>query len=309
MESRRILSAILKLWVLAIIAVALYFLWQQRSAPPLASTVEAAEQVKHTSVEVRIGSIHKMTLHDELVTFGYVEPEPATADKPAAEANITVDWPAVVSEVDCTEGQAVKKGQTLFIYKNNSVSSPIEGTVIALNIRPGEVALPTTTAIKIVDLNRLVVAADIPSWQISQISLGHPARIELPATQKTFDGNVQLVDRAADPATNLVSVDIAIPPNSDLRPGQFAKVSIVTKETPDALVVPADAIVRDSQGISYVALVSDDHKQATLKRVEPGLRQDDWVQISADGLSPDQIIVTGGAFGLLFKSDISVLNP
>jgi membrane fusion protein (multidrug efflux system) len=111
--------------------------------------------------------------------------------------------------------------------------------------------------------------------------------------------------------TNLVSVDIAIPSGSDLRPGQFANVAIATKEIPDALVVPADAIVHDAENIPYIALVSDDHKQATLKRVEPGLREGDLIQITADGLSADQTIVTGGAYGLLLKSktDINVLNP
>src|SRR5580692_3446518 len=98
MQSGRIVSAILKLWVLAMIAGALYFLWQERTAPPLASDVEAAEQVKHTNVEVRIGTIQKMTLHSYVVGFGNVEPEPASDRMPAADARITVDWPAVVSD-------------------------------------------------------------------------------------------------------------------------------------------------------------------------------------------------------------------
>jgi hypothetical protein len=308
MQPRSILSFILKFWVLAMIMAALIVLYFNRTAPPLASEVEAAERVKHTSVEVRIGSIHKMSLHDELVAFGYVEPEPATTDKPSAEANITLDWPAVVSDVACVEGQAVRKGQTLLISKSVPVTSPIDGTVVAINIHPGEIALPTITAVRVVDLNRLVVAASVPSWQISQLSIGQPARIDLPA-QRAVDGNVQRIDRAADPMTDLVSVDISIPSGSDLRPGQLTKVSIATKEIPDALVVPADAIVHDTEDNPYIALVSEDHKQATLKRVQPGLREGDFVQITADGLSPDQTIVTGGAYALLFKSDINVLNP
>ena len=113
MEANRIVSAVVKLWVLAFIGGALYFLWKDRAAPPLASQIEAAENITHTNVEVRIGTIRKMTLHGYVVGFGNVEPAPATGDQAAADARVTVDWPVVVSEVRCVEGQHVEKGQTL----------------------------------------------------------------------------------------------------------------------------------------------------------------------------------------------------
>jgi RND family efflux transporter MFP subunit len=202
----------------------------------------------------------------------------------------------------------------LFISKDVGINSPIDGTVVAVNIHAGEVALPTTTAVEVMDLHRLVVAANIPAWQAAEFSIGRPAHIQIPAQPPqpapvTLDGNVQRVDSSADPATNCVSTDISIPENANLRPGQLVQITIIAKEIPDALVVPADAIVRDSQDIPHVALVSDDHKQAILKRITPGLREGDWVQITGDGLAPNQTIVTGGAYGLLFRSDITVLNP
>jgi multidrug efflux pump subunit AcrA (membrane-fusion protein) len=310
MQSRQIVSAILKLWILAMIAGALYFLWQERVAPPLANDVEAAEEVKHTNVEVRIGTIQKMTLHGFIVGFGNVEPEPATAQLPAADARITVDWPAVISRVNCVEGEHVAEGQTLFTSRSFPYVSPIDGTVVAVNIHTGEVALPTTTAIEVMDTDRLVVAANIPAWQASQITAGQAAQIEIPtAGSATLDAKVERIDRAADPKNSLVSVDITVPPNKEIRPGQFARVNIVSQQNPDCLVVSADAIVHDSQDVPYVGIVSDDRKQAILKRVELGLREGDWVQVTADGLAADQTIVTGGAYGLLFKSDITVLNP
>jgi len=325
MESTKIVSAALKLWVLLILGGALYFLWRERAAPPLASEIEAAEQIKHTDVEVRIGTITKMTLHGYVVGFGTVEPAPATTDAAAAEARVTVDWPAVVCQVRCVEGQHVDKGQTLFVAKSarriggtsdageEPVTSPIGGTVVALNIHPGEVALPTTTAVQIVDLDRLVMAAGIPAWQAAAIWAGQRAQIEIPADPANgsivkFDSKVERVDGAADAKTNLVSVDIAIPPGRGVRPGQFGRVSIIDKEQPDCLVAPADAIVRDALDRPYLGIVSDDRKQAVLKPVQTGLRDGDWVQVTAEGLEPDQTIVVSGAYGLLFRSDIRVLN-
>ncbi len=314
MESTKIVAAAVKLWVLLILAGAIYFLWwEERTAPPLASDIERADQIKHTDVEVRIGTIRKMALHGYVVGFGNVEPAPATADAPAAEARVTVDWPAVVSEVRCVEGQHVDKGQLLFVSKSFPTRSPIGGTVVAIDIHPGEVALPTTTAVDIVDLDRLVLAAGIPAWEAAEISAGQTAEIEIPADPTNgaslkFDSKVQRVDRAADAKTNLVSVDSAIPPGLGVRPGQFGRVSIISKEQPDCLVVPADAIVRDALDRPYVGMVSEDRKQAILKPVTPGLRDGDWVQVTAEGLEAGQTIVVGGAYGLLFRSDIRVLD-
>jgi hypothetical protein len=67
--------------------------------------------------------------------------------------------------------------------------------------------------------------------------------------------------------------------------------------------------VRDSLDRPYVGVVSDDHKQATLRLIRPGLREGDWVQISGDGIEADETIVTGGAYALQYRNDIHVLNP
>ncbi|HEY1921527.1 MAG TPA: efflux RND transporter periplasmic adaptor subunit [Tepidisphaeraceae bacterium] len=325
MESSKTVSAILKLWVLLLAAAALYYIWQDRSAPQLAGQVEQAEEITHTDVAVRIGAIQKMTLHGYIVGYGNVEAAPATADKPAAEARVTVNWPANVLQVLCIEGQHVDEGQKLFVIKSarlsvdnqpasETVTSPISGTVVSIDIHPGEAALPTTTAVRIVDLDRLVVAIGIPAWQANAISAGQNAKVEIPADAKngslaTFESKVERVDPAVDPKTNLVSVDISVPHGQSVRPGQFARVSVAQQEKPDCLVVPADSIVRDSLDRPFVAIVSDDHKQATLKLVEPGLRDGDWVQVTAPGLEAGQTIVVSGAYGLLFRSDIKVLNP
>jgi multidrug efflux pump subunit AcrA (membrane-fusion protein) len=326
MQANRIVSAAAKLWVLAFIGAALYFLWKDRAAPPLASQIEAEENITHTNVEVRIGTIKKMTLHGYAVGFGNVEPAPATVDQSAADARITVDWPAVVSEVRCVEGQHVDKGQTLFVARpanfsaatsepgDNAVMSPIGGTVVSLDIHPGEVALPTKTAAEVVDLDRLVVAAGIPPWQAAAISAGQQATVEVPAdpvrgSSLKFDSVVERVDHAVDPKTNLVSVDIAIPPGQRARPGEFARASILYMQQADCLVVPADAIVRDALDRPFIGIVTEDRKQATLRPVFPGLREGDWVQVTGDGIAADQTIVVGGAYALQFRNDINVLNP
>jgi membrane fusion protein, multidrug efflux system len=323
MEATRIVSAVVKLWVLALVAGAIYFLWRGQAKPPLAGQLEEEENIAHTNVDVKIGTIRKMTLHGYVVGYGNVEAEPAMKDQPAADARITVDWPAIVSEVRCVEGQHVDKGQALFVSRperfpaeavSETSTSPIRGTIVSLNIHAGEVALPNQTAVEVVDLDRLVVATGIPAWQAAEIAVGQQASVEVPADPTRgslikFDSKVERIDRAVDPKTNLISVDIAVPAKLDLRPGQLARASIISSERPDCLVVPADAIVRDALDRPFVGVVSDDHKQAVLKLVEPGLREGDWVQVTGNGIAADETIVVGGAYALQYRNDINVLNP
>lgn len=316
MEPKKVVAGAVKLWVLAILAGAIYFLWGQRVKPPLENDIEAAEEIKHTDVEVHIGQIREMALREYVVGYGSVEPEPATAEAPAAEARLTLDWPpGYVEEVKCIEGQQIQKGDVLLTpRRGQNITSPIAGTVVALNVHSGEVAGPGETAVDIVDLDRLVMAVGVPAWEAAGIEPGKLATVDIPAdpaggADVRFSGSVERVDRAADPRTNLVSVDIAIPAGSHVRPGQFGKANIVRHEEADCLVVPADAIVRDGLDRPYIALVSDDQKQATLQMIRPGMREGDWVQVIGDGLAAGQTIVTGGAYGLLFRSDIKVMNP
>jgi membrane fusion protein, multidrug efflux system len=338
MESSNTLWTILKVWVLLLAAGVLYYIWSNRAAPQLENQIEQEQETPVTNVAVRIGAIKQMTLHGYVVGYGNVEPEPATADHPAAEARVTIAWPAVISEVRCVEGQQVDKGQALFVVDRNifgseigrlrkllgdtqpatipdelTVTSPIAGTVAALDVHPGEVALPTAAAVDIVNTDRLDLRVSIPAWQAGSISPGQQASIDLPADPATsstpIDSTVQRIDPGVDPKTNLATVDVGVPAHRKIRPGEFGRVSIASESLPDCLVVPADSIVRDSLDRPFIAMVSDDHKQATLKLVEPGLREGDWVQVKAAGLAAGQTIVTTGAYGLLFQSGITVLNP
>jgi RND family efflux transporter MFP subunit len=210
------------------------------------------------------------------------------------------------------------------------VTAPLEGTVTALNISPGEVADPRSVAVELVDLKRLVVVADVPAGSLAKIQPGLQALIDLPgesapATEPggtnqgvnqvadqlagppaAETGTVQLVDAAIDPQTGMGSVDIQPADVSGLRPGQFVRVRIVTAERPDCLAVPAEALVHNAQGDAAIGVVNDSEESAQLTVVEPGLREGDLVEIQGSGLREGQKIVTTGAYALTQSTRIRV---
>ena len=190
------------------------------------------------------------------------------------------------------------------------VTAPISGTVTNLTVRAGQVADPSTAAVEIVDMNRLVAALDVPGFDAHALEPGERVTLDTSSSAGDSDpahaastrpalieGLVQRVDPAADATTGMVSADITLPADCGLRPGQFVRGRIEIETHADCLVVPADAIVTDTGGKPRIALVEGRHR-AYFKELTVGIREGDTVEVSAPGLSQGQEIVTGGAYAL-----------
>jgi membrane fusion protein (multidrug efflux system) len=71
-------------------------------------------------------------------------------------------------------------------------------------------------------------------------------------------GRLYAVDRTLDSKTGTITVEALFPnPNAVLRPGQFARIRVVTARRPDALLVPKVAVVQ-SQGTTAAYVVGPD---------------------------------------------------
>ncbi len=80
-----------------------------------AAILEAADKSEVvTEVAVQTGKITRATLHRYVMAYGMVEPEPAINGKPAASSKIAAPIAGILTQAFCEEGQAVKKGSTLF---------------------------------------------------------------------------------------------------------------------------------------------------------------------------------------------------
>jgi multidrug efflux pump subunit AcrA (membrane-fusion protein) len=109
-----------------------------------------------------------------------------------------------------------------------------------------------------------------------------------------FTGRVARIAPGLDPATRTFPIEIEIP-NSGfrLKPGMYGRVGITTQEKPDALIIPANALV-DVGGERGVFLAKDGNT-AAFRPVEVGIEEDARVEI-LEGLSEgDQVVTTGAA--------------
>ncbi len=111
-------------------------------------------------------------------------------------------------------------------------------------------------------------------------------------TQHPYPGKILFVDRAVDPQTGTLRVDLAFPnPDKTLRPGLYGKVRAEAEVAKGALLVPQRA-VQELQGTYTVVTVTPESKIQT-RKVKPGSRVgSQW--IIDEGLRDGDVVVVEG---------------
>ena len=296
----------------------------------------AVEEKVTTVVTVQTGKITSATLHGYVQGYGKIESDPATADQPAASAQLAAPTAGVVTKVNLFEGQHVEKGDVLvelnsqaanqeverqkklYAQQNTSlknlqeaeaqldllrVIAPLSGTIVRVNVKPGQAVDLSTVVAEVMDLNRLAVSAEIPSAEADALKPGESVEI---LTTPPVVTNLFFVSPSVDMANDTVLVRALLPPQSGLRPGQFVSLRIATTVHTNCLAVPAESVVTNESGKSVIALVTGD--EAAQMPVQTGLRENGLVEISAPELKAGDTIVTVGAYGLPEKTKITVQN-
>jgi membrane fusion protein (multidrug efflux system) len=297
------------------------------------------EDTTPTLVTVQTGTLKLATLHRYVQGYGTIEPAPATAEQPAAGAPLAAPSAGIVTKVNVIAGQAVEKGDVLmelnssamtyalaeqglarqkelFAQQNTSlknlqdaeaqlallrVTAPLSGTVVRVNVKPGQAVDVTTVVAEVMDLNRLAVSAEIPTAETGDLQSGNPVEVlsEPPVT-------TALLFVSPDVNNGTVLVRALLPAGGALRPGQFVPLRIVTAVHTNCLAAPGESIVTDESGNSVIARVTGD--EAIQMPVQTGLRENDWIEIAAPELKAGDTVVTTGAYGLPDKTKIRAEN-
>ncbi len=186
------------------------------------------------------------------------------------------------------------------------IQSPLAGTVTRVNVKPGGAVDLTTVLAEVVDLDRLVVHADVPSAELGALKVGQPAEVLDGNSNPAISASLTYIGTEVEAGTGTAPVRAALPPHAGLRPGQFVTVRIISAEHKDCLAVPSESVVKNDEGATVIAVVQND--TAVQTPVKTGLRDGDWVEVEADGLRPQMTVVTKGAYALPNGTKVRLLK-
>jgi HlyD family secretion protein len=188
----------------------------------------------------------------------------------------------------------------------SEIRSPINGVVTDRSLYPGEMAAAGTPLLTVMETSSVIARTHIPQDQAALLKLGDKATITVPGDEaEPIEGKVTVVSPALDPNSTTVEVWVqAKNPKGRLRPGTSVQISMLARSVPDALVIPAAAVLTAPDGSNYVMVAGSDNK-AHQKTVKTGIRQGDQVQILEDLAEGDRVI-TSGAYGLPDNTKIRI---
>ncbi len=193
---------------------------------------------------------------------------------------------------------------------NTKIKSPFDGVVLKRNVELYKLANAMELFYIIADLSEYKILVTVTESEVAKIKVGQMVRVRVDAVSKGDDifdleGKVKRIQPMVDPQTGTVEVEVSLSSdNPALKTGMFTRLKIVTAVHDFALVIPRRAIVSEA-GKDYVWIA----KGETAGRVEinPGLRDEDGVQILS-GVSKTDLVITDGHASLKTESKVKVVD-
>jgi len=170
------------------------------------------------------------------------------------------------------------------------VRAPVAGSVSERLVQPGEFIRENTPVATIVQMNPLKLRTAIQEKNAGVITVGQSVDFVVEAfLDRTFHGKVAFVSPAVDQATRTFPVEVLVEnPDRVLKPGFFAKGTVLTRRDEKVVAAPDDA-VSTMAGVSTVYVIEDG--KARQQVVTLGTHQDKVTEI-VDGLKGDEVLAT-----------------
>lgn len=204
------------------------------------------------------------------------------AQKAAAAAQATPTTNAVSAAQRSLASAQANLDQANAKAASRTVTAPSSGSIVELNAKVGATVTggmimgESDTSggkqcMQIADLSKMKVTVQVGEKDIAKIAVGQSANVTYPAFPDIVSqGTVTAIASVANSDSNsgggsvTFNVDILIEaPDSRLKPGMTAEVSVVTEKLDDVVMVPTMALMTEDGEHYYVNLATDSEGKKT----------------------------------------------
>jgi RND family efflux transporter MFP subunit len=218
----------------------------------------------------------------------------------AAQAQLLAD------QTQVTNAQGNRR-QLLTEKSYTEVRSPISGSVANRFLNAGDSADLNTPIAQIVQLDRVVVNASLPSDSSEKLKVGEHAIISSIAdAQSKFDAVITSISPIVDAQTNTIRVQLeCLNKGMELREGQAVTVKIWSALDRNQILISKSALVPNPEHPDDDMVYTVVNGKAKRVPVKKGATEGENIEILS-GLTPGQSIISKGAYGL---PDDSLVEP
>lgn len=186
------------------------------------------------------------------------------------------------------------------------IRAPFSGVIGLRQVSPGDYVEEGQALAALSAIDPIKVDFSVPERYTAQVKPGQRLTLAVETYRdRSFGGEVYAVDPQLDASARTVRLRGRLPnPAGELRPGMFARVSLVLGEEGEALWILEQALVPRGEE-QYVFRVQDG--RALLTRIEVGSRRAGEVEV-VRGLARGDSVVTAGQLKLHDGAAVSVIG-
>ena len=170
-------------------------------------------------------------------------------------------------------------------HSKNILTSNLEGKVLSIDLKPGEITGPGETILLLGSKEKYKLELLVDERDIREIQLGQKVLFETDAfAERQFQGIISKIDPVLQKDTRSFKVEALVNEPVDFFPQSSIEANILIRQKAVALMVPSDYIL---PGDSVLIQKGDQQQKIKLTR---GTENDNWVEVKA-GLKKGDVLI------------------
>jgi membrane fusion protein, multidrug efflux system len=218
---------------------------------------------------------------------------------------------------EATYRQAVASvNQYKALIARKTLRAPFDGILGIRQVNLGQYVKEGDSIVTLQSFDPIYVNFNLPQQDLAKLANGQEVELTLDAYgNQGFQGKITAINPLVDSNSRNVQIQATIPNGeSKLKPGMYAKVSVILPEVQKVVAIPSSSIHYAPYGDSIFVVIEhkDEKSGKTGKIVEEkfvtlGQTRGDLVAI-VKGLNPGEEVVTSGVFRLKNNATVTVNN-
>ena len=185
------------------------------------------------------------------------------------------------------------------------IKAPFPGLIGLRQISQGAYITPNDIIAELRQINPIKLEFDVPEKYLKQVKVGQVLNFNTVGQTENYQATVYAIATEIAPGTRTFKVRAkANNTNNELKPGQFAKVTLVTGTNENGILVPTDAVIPILNG-KQVFVAKDGVAKAVT--VVTGDRIGSDVEVT-EGLNIGDIVITSGLLTITDGVPVNVRN-
>jgi RND family efflux transporter MFP subunit len=195
-----------------------------------------------------------------------------------AQARYQAALDAVNQQLAVVEQQRAALNLARKAVSDTVVRAPIGGAVKEKHASRGSYLVVNSRIVTLVKIDPLRLRADIPEYAAALVRTGQTMTLTVEAfPERTFTGRVVRIGPSLSEQTRALAVEAEVTNQGNLlRPGMFAKSTLITAKDAPVVMVPRRAVLHIA-GLNKVFVIEDGH--ASERIVKTGASEGDLIEI------------------------------